>query len=373
MASLADFFRVRAWLLVAAALVALSCSAREATSVDPRADQAGAIAAPPAPEPPRFTPAADIQPLTLDHVFKKEPVPGYRLDPGKVRTIIATGDVIPARTTNWQMVQKNNFKYPFERTADLLQSADLTLVNLESPLVKGCQPTNQGLTFCGDQRFVEGLTYAGVDVANLANNHSDNYGAESIAQTVELLTASGIDVVGIDNSLVEDLRGIRFGFLAYNGVGLRFDREAIRRDITTLRPRVDVLIVAMHWGKEYVSVPDATPNIADDDPRQIGHLVIDAGADIVIGNHPHWVQGLEFYKGKLITYAHGNFIFDQEWSRETKEGVVGKYTFYESRLIDVEFTPVLIEDYAQPRFPPEVEGRAILERMEEASRKMAQD
>jgi poly-gamma-glutamate synthesis protein (capsule biosynthesis protein) len=92
-------------------------------------------------------------------------------------------------------------------------------------------------------------------------------------------------------------------------------------------------------------------------------LAIDAGADLVIGNHPHWIQPVELYNGKLITYAHGNFVFDQEWSLETKQGVVGRYTFYDTQLVDVEFLPVLIENYGQPHFLMGAEKQFILDHM----------
>ena len=85
----------------------------------------------------------------------------------------------------------------------------------------------------------------------------------------------------------------------------------------------------------------------------MAHLAIDSGADLIIGNHAHWIQPLEIYKDKLIMYAHGNFIFDQMWSQETREGVVGKYTFYNKKLVDVEYSPIQIDDYGQPHF---VEG-----------------
>lgn len=115
------------------------------------------------------------------------------------------------------------------------------------------------------------------------------------------------------------MRGLRFGFLAF------------------------------HWGAEYVSVPQSAEGIAPDDPVEIAHLAVDAGADFIIGNHPHWVQAVELYRGKLIVYAHGNYIFDQMWSYETRVGVIGLYTFYDDKLVRVEFIPTIIEDYAQPR------------------------
>ena len=95
----------------------------------------------------------------------------------------------------------------------------------------------------------------------------------------------------------------------------------------------------------------------------LGHFTIDSGADLVIGNHPHWIQPIEIYKGKLITYAHGNFVFDQEWSLKTKQGVVGKYTFYDNQLVDVEFLPIQIENYGQPFFLAGQAKKSILESM----------
>jgi poly-gamma-glutamate synthesis protein (capsule biosynthesis protein) len=92
----------------------------------------------------------------------------------------------------------------------------------------------------------------------------------------------------------------------------------------------------------------ADPSIAPDDPQEIGRMTIDAGADVVIGNHPHWVQGVEVYKGRLISYALGNFIFDQSWSTETQQGMVAKYTFYGPKLIGAQFTPIHIDNQAQP-------------------------
>jgi poly-gamma-glutamate synthesis protein (capsule biosynthesis protein) len=102
----------------------------------------------------------------------------------------------------------------------------------------------------------------------------------------------------------------------------------------------------------------------------LGRFTIDSGADLVIGNHPHWIQPVEIYKGKLITYAHGNFVFDQEWSLKTKQGVIGKYTFYGKELADVEFFPVQIENYGQPYFLEEENAKVILDSMKAESEKL---
>jgi poly-gamma-glutamate capsule biosynthesis protein CapA/YwtB (metallophosphatase superfamily) len=139
----------------------------------------------------------------------------------------------------------------------------------------------------------------------------------------------------------------------------------ITRDIRELKKKVDFVIVSFHWGIEYTSTPSA-------EQIQIAHQAIDGGADLIIGNHPHWPQGVEIYKGKLITYAHGNFIFDQMWSWETREGVVGKYTFDNNGLVKVEFIPIIIENYAQPRFATETEAKNILAKMKSSTEAIKQ-
>ncbi len=93
---------------------------------------------------------------------------------------------------------------------------------------------------------------------------------------------------------------------------------------------------------------------------------------MIIGNHPHWIQPVEIYMGKLITYAHGNFIMDQEWSLKTKQGIVGKYTFYKEKLVDVNFLPILIENYGQPKFLEENEKEKILEEMKRESLELSE-
>lgn len=282
--------------------------------------------------------------------------------------IIATGDVIPARSVNNAMMNRNNFIFPFEKTVSLLRSGDIVFINLESPLIDGCQQTIEGMLFCGSSRAIEGLRYAGVTVASLGNNHAGNYGSEGITKTVSLLEKNGIAVIGIDpvQSAIIIKKGKRFGFLGYNDIGANepgiawADTYTLTKNITELKKSVDEVIVTFHWGIEYVLVPNSRQ-------RELGRVAIDAGADLVIGNHPHWVQGVEEYKGKLITYAHGNFIFDQMWSQETREGVVGRYIFGPEGLRRVSFYPVIIDDYSTPRFATLQESRKILGRMKESS------
>ena len=280
----------------------------------------------------------------------------------KIRTVIATGDVIPARSVNNAAEQKKNFKWPFEKTAEFLSKGDITYINLESPLTADCRTTTEGMVFCGNSKNIEGLLSAGVDIANVANNHSGNYGLAGIAETKKLLTENKIKITGSENTEYFNIRGVRFAFLGFNDVGSKeesiswTDEEDIVETIKKARLQTDVVIVGFHWGAEYVSQP-GTRQI------ELAHLAIDSGADLILGNHPHWIQPVEFYKSKLIVYAHGNFIFDQMWSEKTREGVVGIYTFYEDRLIDVKFYPVYISNYGQPDFADDLRKDKILKEM----------
>ena len=309
--------------------------------------------------------------LSLQSLFH----PNYKvpMDPSHVRTLLVTGDVIPARGVNYFATVRRDFLWPFRPTADYTRNADITYINLESPLFAGC-PVDPGpsFTFCGDARFVNGLTLMGAKVVNLANNHTSNYGAQGITLTEQLLAKNGMQTSGLGPVAVIDVRGIKFGFIGFNGVGRAIDREAVKQGIARARQLVDIVVVQFHWGKEYERQPMADPHVpTPDDPVAIGHAAIDWGADIVIGNHPHWYQGIEIYHGKLITYAHGNFVFDQMWSEETREGVIGTYTFYGTQLVAATWKAYRIYDYGQPVFMNGTDNATALQTMEAASDQLA--
>ncbi len=325
-----------------------------------------------APAPRPTLPPVGLPPLTLREVFPPRNLASLGLDLARVRVLVATGDVIPARSVDTVIRQRgNDFLYTVSATQDMLRPGDLTVINLEAPLIQRCPPHNEGFVFCGQPGFTRALQAAGVDLATLENNHIGNYGEAGIEETKQRLTAAGIAWADRRVPAILDVRGLKFGFLAFNGVGLAFNREVMRERIQALRPQVDVLVVALHWGAEYVAVPSRAPGIAPDNPVDIAHWVIDSGADLILGNHPHWVQAVEVYQGKLIAYAHGNFIFDQMWSSETRVGVVGRYTFYDNQLVGVEYLPTLIENHSRPVPLGGKTGQEVLTRMEAASRELA--
>ena len=283
--------------------------------------------------------------------------------------LITTGDVIPARSVNHISTNKNNFKWAFENIAPLLKSADITFINMETPLIKNCPLTDEGFIFCGDERHSEGLLYSGVDVVNYANNHMSNYGVEGIDNTKNILDSVGILSVGLSSGPVyKTVKGVSFAFLAYNSLGVPepllsyADKEKMKREISAADNAADIVVVGMQWGEEYTTQITSLQ-------KELAHLAVDSGADLVIGNHPHWIQPAEIYKSGVILYAHGNLIFDQMWSLETRQGILAGFIFKGKELADVVFIPVLIEGYGQPRILEGSGREKILNKFYEDSRK----
>lgn len=303
-----------------------------------------------------------LSPLSLETIFNEDHQWLATISAERKVTLLATGDVMLGRSVNFQSFQKKDWRWPFLKTADFLKKADLTFINLESPLVTDCPLTQEGMIFCGDLKNIEGLVFAGVDIANLANNHTANYQQRGLETTIGTLSLNGILPVGVNGLVIKEIKGIKFAFLGYNDVSLPqsgiadVDEEKIKKEINEAREKAEVVIVAFHWGQEYVDQPNQRQ-------KYLGYLAVDAGADLVIGNHPHWIQPIEIYKGKLITYSHGNFIFDQMWSLKTKQGVVGQYIFIDQQLADVQYFPVLINDYGQPILINGQEKQRIIEEL----------
>ena len=212
-------------------------------------------------------------------------------------------------------------RYPFERIGDALRSADIAFANLETPLSDDARWSG---AFRTPAAFADALAWAGVDVVATANNHALDAEGEGLVDTIDHLRRAGVGHAGTGLDL-EDARrpfviernGIRVAFLAYaqfvNDGGSSFatprqsgvvplDPLLIREDIARVRDQVDQVVVSFHWGIE--NSQEVHPGM-----REFAHATIDAGADIILGHHPHVRRGVEVYGGKPIVYSMGNFIF----------------------------------------------------------------
>lgn len=292
-------------------------------------------------------------------------------------SLIAVGDVMLSRAVARKMKAKG-LDYPFRDTSEYLRSADMVFANLETPITPGRAISDDELTFRSDPAVVGELKRAGFTVFSLANNHTPNFGAKGLLDTLTYLNRVGLKFAGAGRNrdvayapaLIEQ-KGIRFAFLAFNDTdvvpvsygategraGTAFmDIPRMKTAVEKAKRLTDIVIVSMHSGTEYQLRPNTRQKI-------FAHAAIDAGADLIIGHHPHVVQPVEKYKGKYILYSLGNFVFDQMWSRQTREGMTAKIVFTKRGLEKIEYTPVLIEDYAKPRLLEGREAEPILARL----------
>ncbi|MCU0514970.1 MAG: CapA family protein [Anaerolineae bacterium] len=303
---------------------------------------------------------------TLDDIFRyREPQRYLATLPADEVVLLATGDVLLGRTIYARMVQTDDFTFPFAQVAGLLAQADITWVNLENAITATCPLRYRGLTFCGRPAALAGLLAAGVDVVNVANNHTENFGVPGAIETVQHLSAAGLAITGLSEPVIVEQDGQRIGLLAFNDASVvahvrNADPAAVQAAIVALRPQVDVLLVGFHWGVEYTLLQNQRQ-------RHLALLAIDAGADAVIGHHPHWLQGVELYRGRPIVYSLGNFIFDQGYRGYVTEGAIAVLRLRPPGPPRLALLPVIIADNASPRPATAAEARRILRRMASVS------
>jgi poly-gamma-glutamate synthesis protein (capsule biosynthesis protein) len=265
---------------------------------------------------------------------------------GRFNRLIFTGDVMFARAVRREILASGDPAMPFRKIAPLLKASDITFVNLESPFSDEGPYYPGGLVFHAAPNMVAGLSLAGVTIASTANNHARDCGQHGVDFTISWLRANGIEPLGsaeseaqVHNGLIVVRHGVRFGFLGYtfdqsNGNWKDTDPRiamadpvVVRSDVANLFKRVDVVIVSMHNGVEYQPHASAA-QVA------FAHAAIDAGANVVIGHHPHVIQPREFYHGGLIFYSLGNFVFDQYQRKETQHGEVVQVSFIDRSILD---------------------------------------
>ncbi len=278
--------------------------------------------------------------LTVNNRPAKQPV--IITSVGEKVEIILTGDVMLGRSVLTRTEKEKDWTYPFNKVSEYLRNSDIVFSNLESPIVENCPRTDSGMVFCTSPELVEGLRFANIGVVTVANNHMGNYGQKGINDTKRYLTGAGIDYTGVGDLVVKEVKGTKFGFLGFDFVNAKptdLDLKLIRQSDSL----VDVLIVGVHWGEEY-------KDKANKKQREIAKDLVENGADVIAGHHPHWIQDEEYVNDKPVYYSLGNFIFDQMWSEETKKGLVIKLTFKDGKLIREEKLSVYISSLGQPEF-----------------------
>lgn len=228
-----------------------------------------------------------------------------------------------------EVMERRGSEFPFIPIQELLRATDLVVANLEGPITNyqsrsvGTEAgTHDNYVFTFPSKTAQVLKQEHIALVNIGNNHILNYGEDGVRQTKHFLEEAKVGYFGsplIDDEryVIQTLQGVRIGFVNYNQF-IKDGRAKALTDITDVRGKVDFVIVYAHWGTEYIPALESVKNLA--------HEFIDAGADLIIGSHPHVVQETEEYHGKKIYYSIGNFIFDQYFRSETQSGLLVQAT-----------------------------------------------
>jgi poly-gamma-glutamate synthesis protein (capsule biosynthesis protein) len=265
-----------------------------------------------------------------------------------------------------------------------LKGFDIAFCNLESPISDQGQPVpGKGIAFRAPLEAMETLRMGGFDVISFANNHALDYRDEAFGQTLSLLRQDGVKTVGAGENLtasrqpaVFEKNGVKVAFLAYTDMAdlwfsssykrpfradetrcgvAPLEEDLILEDIAAVKSSVDVVVVSLHWGVEYTSGPT-------DQQQKLAHDLIDAGANLIIGHHPHVFQGFEVYGGGLIAYSLGNFVTDQSFDDIVRESMIATFTLGPSGVTKTEVVPAFLTDN-QPRTLSGDSGRRASEKI----------
>ncbi|MBO4365584.1 MAG: CapA family protein, partial [Eggerthellaceae bacterium] len=297
-----------------------------------------------------------------------------------------TGDLIFWREVA-DYIDANGGASAMAGIADTLDDADVTISNLESPLSDDdSEPVpDKDIYIIGRPQAIEGMRNSGIDIVSLANNHIMDYTGPALQDTLAALDREGILHAGAGmneeqaDAMVEtNVNGASIAFFSWTDIvpdyyvaygdqpgvaSARLNMEDALRRVREAKETHDIVIVSMHWGVEYQDYID------DSLQRTPAHQLVDAGADVVLGNHPHVPEGIEFYKGSLIAYAHGNCVFRQSFDfGNTHESYVLHFTITQDGIQDATVVPLyLSDDYGIPSIAQGEQAQSQLEHLEQIS------
>lgn len=272
----------------------------------------------------------------------------------------------------------NGHGYFFQNVKAVLENDDATFANLEGPLTTAATKTTvEQYAFKGDPAYTEVLQSGSVDVVTLANNHMNDYGTQGLEDTKSALEEAGIDYCADDEIALKDVNGIPTAFIGIYELNEGIQCESrVRETVTRAKDRgAQLVIVAFHWGSERSNQPDETQ-------QSLARTAIDCGADLVVGHHPHVLQGIEKYNGKYIVYSLGNFCFGGNSAPSDMDTIIFRQTFSVARSgvrtdDDIEIIPCSIssaEGYNnyQPTPASGTEAERIIGRLNEYSSSFGQ-
>lgn len=306
-------------------------------------------------------------------------------DPAPI-TLAAVGDIMLARSIGAGM-ERNPKQSPFAAVEQVLQNADVTVGNLECALGTRGKAAPKAYTFRGPAIATTHLANAGFDVLALANNHSLDYGVAGLNETMRLLDdvaiqhpGAGANATEAHRPVIHSIRDTKLAFLSYvdvpkerggfvtaswragpNKAGVAWAEPAqISADVAAAKHNADLVIVLLHSGYEGIETPNAIQ-------RAAARAAIDGGASLVIGSHPHTLQGVEYYGNGVIAYSLGNFVFDGQFKQP--ETAILQVALSAKGVESISWVPVVIKQ-GLPQRANKTEGQAILKRIDQLSARL---
>lgn len=301
-------------------------------------------------------------------------------------TLLFTGVIVPARCVQAAIDQRDNADYVYDEVRQLIKKADLAVGTLNATISD--YPPHTGCIFTyvlvGDARNADALQAAGFDVMSVATNHIKNCGIgdcgdRAFLDTLDNLRRVGILPVGAGNDLAEALKpvvvtikGVRFGIVSLGmvepmtfagrdtpGIAV-LDDDNLRAAIVKARKVSDVVIAMPHFGPEDSPIPNEYQ-------LHYAQVAVEAGADLVVGNHTHVVQALQKINGIQVFYGLGNFVFDQTWALDHQQGVILQVRFQGKQYKGYKLIPTHVDGDGTVHIAGEQEAAEVLERIREAS------
>ena len=280
---------------------------------------------------------------------------------------LAAGDI---NLAHWltKIIEKEGNDYPFKHLKNQLFSADLVFSNLEAPFCEKGEPYPKNFVFKVPEKHIQVLKSGNINLVSLANNHILDYGLPCLSSTIQVLqnenifyAGAGVDKKKASKPAVFEINNLKFAFFAYSMTlpkyffatdstgGTAYPHKKLLKDsISYYNDIVDYIIVSFHWGEELTALPKEYQ-------QNYAHLSIDYGADVILGHHPHVLQGIEVYKNKIIVYSLGNFIF-ASYSNKAADSILLNLLFSKSGITDVKVDPINVNNYEVQFIPQFLEG-----------------
>lgn len=244
---------------------------------------------------------------------------------------IGTDSAFDESTSLPTMVRRHNndYSYLFKNAVPIFEKDDITIVNLETTFTNAKVRADKTFTFKAPPEYAKALNFGSIEGVNISNNHTYDYLDKGFSDTIETLKQYNVNYFGEGNKWIKEVKGVKFGFLGYKGWN---DEDKflgkLKQDIEELKGQGCIVIINFHWGEENSYYPNSTQ-------KNIAHYAVDQGADLIIGHHPHVIEGLEKYKDKIICYSLGNFCFGGNSNPSDKDTFIlqTKFLFNDNKLV----------------------------------------